>query len=127
MEGKKYKRKLLIKPRESITKQLSSFHLPNSIGRNKNFIRKKTISNVNINLITEQEKIEVDKKNLGIVNENGKNIFINGFGLFLGKIQECIKNQKLELEYIPSHLIEFKKNINYKKFSRDYELDSYGS
>jgi hypothetical protein len=127
MEGKKYKRKLLIKPRESINKQLSSLNFPNSNGRNKNFIRKKTITNFNINLISEQEKIEVDKKNLGIVNENGKNIFINGFGLFLGKIQECIKNQKLELEYIPSHLIEFKKNINYKKFSRDYELDSYGS
>ena len=127
MEGKKYKRKLLIKPRESITKQLSSFHLPNSIGRNKNFIRKKTISNVNINLITEQEKIEVDKKNLGIVNENGKNIFINGFGLFLGKIQECIKNQKLELEFTPNHLVDCKTNINFKKFSKDYEQDSYGS
>ena len=127
LEGKKYKRKLNIKHKENNNRQLSSFHLIGSGGRNKNFVRKKTITNVNTNLISEQEKIEVDKKNLGIVNENAKSIFINGFGLCLGKIQECIKTQKLELEYTPSHLVDCSKNSNYKKFSKDYEQDSYGS
>ena len=72
--------------------------------------RKKTISNNS--LIPDQEKEKVEKKNLNIVDKNAKEIFKNGFGLFIAIIQESIKTQIVDYEKIPEHL---KKCKNFEK------------
>ena len=115
IESKKYKRKLNIKPRdyklanlmtqyskdvgvESESKRNNSNKLEKFINKG----RKKTISNNS--LIPDQEKEKIEKKNLNIVDKNAKEIFKNGFGLFLGIIQESIKTQIVDYNKIPKHI-----------------------
>ena len=114
IESKKYKRKLNIRPRDyklgnlntQYTKILSndeeSKKNSNKFDKFINKNRKKTISNNS--LIPDQEKEKVEKKNLNSVDKNAKEIFKNGFGLFLAIIQESIKTQIVDYSKIPEHI-----------------------
>ena len=120
IESKKYKRKLNIKPRDyKINNILSSQVLrtneeneskKNVNGKYSKFInknRKKTITNNS--LVPDQEKEKVEKKNLNSVDKNAKEIFKNGFGLFIAIIQESIKTHIVDYSKAPEH---FKINNN---------------
>ena len=120
IESKKYKRKLNIKPRDYKLVNLNNQYVKgvsfddsenkkNGYGKYDKFLtkaRKKTISNNS--LIPDQEKEKVEKKNLNIVDKNAKEIFKNGFGLFIAIIQESIKTQIVDYDKIPEHLKECK-------------------
>ena len=123
IECKKYKRKLNIRPRDyklntQMTKSISgdeSESKKNLSGKYNKFInknRKKTISNNS--LIPDQEKEKVEKKNLNLVDINAKEIFKNGFGLFIAHIQESIKTQVVDYSKVPEHI-----NKNYEEFMDD--------
>ena len=45
---------------------------------------------------------------MNIVDKNAKEIFKNGFGLFIAIIQESIKTQIVDYDKIPEHLKECK-------------------
>ena len=120
IESKKYKRKLNIKPRDYKLVNLNNQYVKgvsfddsenkkNGYNKYDKFLtkaRKKTISNNS--LIPDQEKEKVEKKNLNIVDKNAKEIFKNGFGLFIAIIQESIKTQIVDYDKIPEHLKECK-------------------
>ena len=123
IDCKKYKRKLNIRPRDyklntQMTKSISgdeSESKKNLSGKYNKFInknRKKTISNNS--LIPDQEKEKVEKKNLNLVDINAKEIFKNGFGLFIAHIQESIKTQVVDYSKVPEHI-----NKNYEEFMDD--------
>ena len=123
IESKKYKRKLNIRPRDyklgnlntQMIKSISGEEIEskkNSSGKYNKFInknRKKTLTNNS--LIPDQEKEKVEKKNLNLVDKNAKEIFKNGFGLFLAHIQESIKTHIVDYSKIPEH-ITTDKNFN---------------
>ena len=115
IESKKYKRKLNIKPRDyKLTNIMTQYSKDvgneNESKRNNSnkfdkFInkgRKKTISNNS--LVPDQEKEKIEKKNLNAVDKNAKEIFKNGFGLFLAIIQESIKTQIVDYNKVPEHI-----------------------
>jgi len=121
IESKKYKRKLNIRPRDyKLNNLMSSQFLrtneeneskKNVNGKYTKFInknRKKTISNNS--LVPDQEKEKVEKKNLNSVDKNAKEIFKNGFGLFIAIIQESIKTHVVDYSKAPEH-IKINKNI----------------
>ena len=123
IESKKYKRKLNIRPRDyklgnlntQMIKSISGEEIEskkNLSGKYNKFInknRKKTLTNNS--LIPDQEKEKVEKKNLNLVDKNAKEIFKNGFGLFLAHIQESIKTHIVDYSKIPEH-ITTDKNFN---------------
>ena len=119
IEKKKIKRKLNIR---------SNNMKMSSIIKGKNsFIRKKTNSNINNALVVDQEKLEVDKTNLNIINENANALVSNGLALFFAKMQETLTTQKLNLIYAPRHLStceKLLKNARYSRF-RFYTQDNY--
>ena len=119
IEKKKIKRKLNIR---------SNNMKMSSIIKGKNsFIRKKTNSNINNVLVVDQEKLEVDKTNLNIINENANALVSNGLALFFAKMQETLTTQKLNLIYAPRHLStceKLLKNARYSRF-RFYTQDNY--
>ena len=115
IESKKYKRKLNIRPRDyklgNLNTQFSKIisndeeSKKNVSGKYERFLnknRKKTISNNS--LIPDQEKEKVEKKNLNAVDKNAKEIFKNGFGLFIALIQESIKTQIVDYNKVPEHI-----------------------
>ena len=121
IESKKYKRKLNIRPRDyklgNLNTQYSKVisteenESKKASGKYERFVnknRKKTISNNS--LIPDQEKEKVEKKNLNLVDKNAKEIFKNGFGLFLAIIQESIRTQIVDYLKVPEH---FKGNKNF--------------
>ena len=127
IESKKYKRKLNIKPRDYKLGALNTVYSKgvsndeeskkNVSGKYERFVnksRKKTISNNS--LIPDQEKEKVEKKNLNLVDKNAKEIFKNGFGLFIAIIQESIKTHIVDYSKVPEHI---KNDINFEEKNDD--------
>ena len=86
-----------------------------------------TISNNNNALIPDQEKIEVDNKNLKLVNDGAQSIIVNGLAVFIAKIQESITDPLREFKYCPQHLSRCQKllrNSNYPRFE-NYTKDNF--
>ena len=129
IESKKYKRKLNIRPRDYKLGNLNAYSKiistdeneskKNVNGKYEKFVnktRKKTISNNS--LVPDQEKEKVEKKNLNAVDKNAKEIFKNGFGLFLAIIQESIMTQIVDYAKVPEHI---KRN---KIFAEDNDVNN---
>ena len=84
---------------EEFDENFGMFELPlnpnNILFENQRYRRKLAINKENLNqLIFNKDKIEADKNNLIIINENARNIFLNGFSIFLKEIQDSIINKK---------------------------------